>query len=546
MSPCIRAARAAAGLAALGIFAVSALAQEPPPPKWGPHFDVELKPGLHRSLMEGDLFLPVSQSASTLVFGDLRARFDDQSTREGNFGLGLRHMLNAAWILGAYGYYDRQTTALGSEFEQATFGFEALGRDWDLRANAYVPFGSTVNSVGGTGGEPYVQIEPGGLVQVVTPGGGSEVRALGGFDAEIGYRLPVFHAEAGQQLRMYAGGYRFEDDTTHVTGPRVRAEYVLDQVPGFWKGARLSAGLEYQNDNDRGSQSYASLRLRIPFGGRDNAPVLTAQERRMTAPVVRDIDIVSRLSGKGLAEIKVESALETADGKPLKGYSSTTTTGADLPAAVDAAGDDSTVLLSGTFHTSDDIVLRPGQTLQGAGTLSVRTADGQVLNVKTPTATISAVADSNTAVRPVDNTTVRGLTISNTGTVDASVISIASRTNVTIEDNTLMLSTTSPALTGAVYVTYGTNITVRNNRISATTLDGRVSAIHAKDSTTGIVISGNTLGASAGVGGYAHTLILADITIDPGSIGNVNAGGTCNRTAVTGFVEFTDGSKCPP
>jgi hypothetical protein len=156
------------------------------------------------------------------------------------------------------------------------------------------------------------------------------------------------------------------------------------------------------------------------------------------------------------------------------------------------------------------------------------------------------VADSNTAVRPVDNTTVRGLTISNSGTVDASVISIASRTNVTIEDNTLMLSTTSPALTGAVYVTYGTNITVRNNRISATTLDGRVSAIHAKDSTTGIVISGNTLGASAGVGGYAHTLILADITIDPGSIGNVNAGGTCNRTAVTGFVEFTDGSKCPP
>src|SRR5690606_5227976 len=107
--------------------------------KWQPHIDVEGKWGNDRSLGEAGLFMPVWQDSDTLVFADLRTRLDDHSSREGNFGMGVRQMLPSGWNLGGYGYFDRRHTGHDKYFSQITFGAEALGRDWDLRANAYVP-----------------------------------------------------------------------------------------------------------------------------------------------------------------------------------------------------------------------------------------------------------------------------------------------------------------------------------------------------------------------------------------------------------------------
>jgi hypothetical protein len=46
-------------------------------PKWGPSIDFEAKPGTKRSLGEADLFVPLWQDPTTLFFGNLRARLDD-------------------------------------------------------------------------------------------------------------------------------------------------------------------------------------------------------------------------------------------------------------------------------------------------------------------------------------------------------------------------------------------------------------------------------------------------------------------------------------
>jgi hypothetical protein len=520
----------AAGL--IAFLATPTFAQDTP--KWGPHFDVELKPGLHRSLMEGDLFLPVTQDADTLVFGDLRARFDDESAHEGNFGMGIRQMVNPSWILGGYGYYDRRTTGLGSEFEQMTLGLEALGRDWEFRTNLYVPFGSTVN--GSSDANPSLHFAPGGVVQLVAPG--SE-RALGGFDAEVGYRLPLFDVEDGRQWRVFAGGFRFEDDTTHVTGPRVRTEFVLEQVPGLWKGAQMTAGLEYQDDNARGSQSFASLRLRIPFGGRDNAPSLTAQERRMTAPTVRDVDIVTQAAPRVVVDVP-----QTAAGQTLKGYSTDTTTGARLPTDVGNAGDNSTVLLSGTFNMTSAVTLRPGQTLMGVGTLDVLTASGRFVTVTTPAATIIKTGSSTPIVRMANNSTLTGMTLVSR---DASVVSGVSAIGVSgasIANNRIHVIGSSTAQ--AVQITNSSGTSVRNNEITAQADTSAARGFTVVNSTD-VQVADNTVSTLGSAPTRSTFAIQGTSSFTSDSTGNVQVGGDCTIMGgtITGSIGVTGGGSCP-
>ncbi|AGH99127.1 hypothetical protein A11S_2332 [Micavibrio aeruginosavorus EPB] len=87
----------------LALFSWPAQAQD----KWEPYIDLEGKIGNERDVGEIDLFMPLSQDDDTLFFSDLRLRTDNNSSSEGNFGLGLRQMLDHGWNVGAYGYFDR-------------------------------------------------------------------------------------------------------------------------------------------------------------------------------------------------------------------------------------------------------------------------------------------------------------------------------------------------------------------------------------------------------------------------------------------------------
>src|SRR5690606_34194766 len=108
--------------------------------------------GSQRSIGEMDAFIPVAQDDSSLLFLDFRGKFDDDASREGNFGLGYRHIMDGSWIAGTYVFYDRRRTELGNLFNQATLGFELLGEDWDIRANGYLPQGGA-RRIGGTGAD---------------------------------------------------------------------------------------------------------------------------------------------------------------------------------------------------------------------------------------------------------------------------------------------------------------------------------------------------------------------------------------------------------
>lgn len=524
------------GLCGLALFSSWAQAQENAP-KWGPHVDVEAKPGNKRTLGEADFFLPLAQDARTLVFANLRGRFDNHDSREGNIGLGVRQMRENGWNLGLYGYFDRRRSPdTGYYYNQATLGAEALGRDWEFRANGYVPVGTKARDLGTTSTASL----SGTSIQVTSTN--REERALEGFDAEMGWRAPLFDSEARRQLRLYAGGYRFSDAGVTVEGPRVRAELAMDDLNWFGRGTGLFLGMETQNDGIRGHQNFLSLRLRIPLGKEHERPSsLNAQERRMTAPVMRDVDIVTQ---NHVASTLVEtvdastpSAAVTVNGQAATVVSSATTSGAALQAALTAAGNNSTVVLSGTFNTTATTTLQTGQTVVGAGNLTVTTPSGHTVTIAAPGATITASAPS--ALTMANGTTLSGLTINNTYNPAASyAIAAPGISNVTIKNSVI-----STASTSGVYVIDArttNNMILSGNTISSTSAGGV--GVQA-DSAVNITIAGNTFGTASlpfGIHGNQWT------SFNAASTGNVANGTNCVFLpgAPVGSVGF-DTITCP-
>lgn len=526
-------------VAAMAIMLLPAVATGQPAeraPKWGPHIDVEGKAGTKRNLGEADLFVPLAQDGTTLLFTSLRTRMDDSDGLEGNFGLGLRHMLDSGWNLGTYAYFDRRKSELENYFSQVTLGLEALSLDWDLRANAYLPQGRRSHQV-----DALNTAEVSGT-SVIFRGG--EERSLSGFDAEIGWRLPFFDSEAAQQLRLYAGGYRFtgdDDAVPDVQGPRLRAEMVFDAVPGLWDGARLALGAEWQHDDPRGSQGFLSARLRIPlqsFG--KTASRLTPMERRMADPVVRDIDIVSQAGTFGAPE----TVTQTANGGSLTVLNSASTSGANLATAVTNAGSNSTVLLSGTFNTTNTVSLATGQTLTGA--VTVRNASGRLATVSTG-ATINA-SNLGSTVQVNTGGTVSNLTVTNAfsgGTGGRAVLVADGVSNATISNNTITV--TQSGANGAAALVLGNNVSavVRGNTLTATGSGAAttITALAANVGSPTITVADNSISAS---GGTTNNIVLvgAGTVINAGSTGNIRGSGDCSGTPASGRVAFTDGTAC--
>jgi parallel beta-helix repeat protein len=545
------------------VLAVGMAHAQSSPTLWGPHVDVEAKPGSKRTLGEADLFLPLSQDARTLVFGNLRTRFDNQNSYEGNLGIGVRRMYDSGWNLGAYGYVDRRRSETGQYYNQTTLGAEALGPDLDFRANAYVPHGDRVRTLGTTvtDGGPSTAALVGTVIQVTTPGSTTstrEERSLEGYDLEAGWRLPLFDRIDRRQLRLYIGSYRFHDSVTTVSGPRLRAEFALTDLPQLWRGAELLFGAEAQHDSVRGSQNFLSVRLRIPLGKtEERSRQLTWQERRMTAPVVRDVDVVTNArTVSTTAAAQVETATATAGNQNITVLNSTTTPGTTLQAALNGAGPNSTVILSGTFDLGNgNATLQTGQTVMGRGSITVRTPSGRVATLTASQgATISSSIQLNTvgAVIMADNSTLTGMTIVRNQTFGSERgVEVINVSNVTLANNTISVATTSGVPMG-VYIDGSSNVRVTGNTISSTRGAGAAIGLYMKDSS--IVVSNNTLSAF-GPPSYAAFLTTTaghTLTLQSGSSGNVFANGSCFNAGGAGIIggslSYTVGSipgTCP-
>jgi hypothetical protein len=127
--------------------------------KWSPHIENGGMGGNTHSFGDVDIFIPLWQDQTSLLFGDLRGTFSAQPSQEGNFGLGYRTQLDTEWILGGYGYFDIANSSHQDLFYQITLGLELKSVDWDFRVNGYIPInpdaGGSVNNK--QRGHPYQQ-----------------------------------------------------------------------------------------------------------------------------------------------------------------------------------------------------------------------------------------------------------------------------------------------------------------------------------------------------------------------------------------------------
>lgn len=558
------------GAAIIVLAAAPALAQAPVTPnpdlpKWGPFIDLQGTVGTTRNIGEGDLFVPLLQNGTSMLFTDIRTRFDDRNDHEGNFGLGIRHMLSSGWNLGFYGYYDRRRTPLGPSFSQATFGAEALSLNWDFRANVYRPIGphiatlSDVTTTSSTASSSSSAAVSGTAVQVTTTTTTTTTTTRDlrqeveqpGFDAEIGWRVPIFAPGSTTQLRLYAGGYRFHAAGTRmIAGPRARLDLTIGQVPHLWRGARLDLGATLQHDGPRGTQAFASLSLRIPLEifPSERPSALTPMERRMEDPIVRDVDVVAEPRSSTTASTStsttslVEDATETTGGSTSTVINSASTSGASLPTAVANAGANSTVLLSGTFDTTATTTLQSGQTL--TNTLDVKTPSGYTATLTTA-ATIAGAINGSYTVDMANNSTLKGLTVSDTASGANAGLAVrvnSGVTGATISNSTLTaISGTSDAIALNVFSS-SSGTMVSGNTLTATSSNSTAVGLDANSAS--LTVTNNTFSATNATTNEAEALNFA--TIESGSTGNVNKAGTCsNGGGNTGQIDFADGSHCP-
>jgi len=522
--------------------------------KWGAHIDLEGRAGTERHLGEADLFLPLAQDDDTLLFANVRARLDSHGGGEGNFGLGMRHMLASGWNVGGYAYFDHRITARDNAFSQATLGAEALGPVFDLRANVYLPIGTTHRAVNAFN---TATISGGNVIFR----GGEEV-ALKGFDAEAGLRVPVFEDDSGAALRIFGGAYHFFSDNAlvpDITGGRARVELTFDDIPHLWQGSRLSLGAEYQYDKPRGGQGFVTARLRIPLQGSARpSSVLTAQERRMADPVVRDIDVVTQSGLFGAPEI----ARAANGGKIslLDGASVTTTAG--LNDALVDAGKGSTVIMSGIFATDSEIQIQSGQTMMGTGALTVRSASGRTAVLASgPGATINANVPVGLtgAINMADDSTLRGMIVNQAHLVGGGGggfngsrgIVFSGRNNVSLIDNVITVTATG-GLAYGVEIDASHDVMVRGNSISATGSSGAQGVAFVIGNSSATVADNTFHAASAGpFVSYAIRAIADDAALTlRDSTGNRSTAGLCTQArsgsgSFVGGIYYTDWNLTP-
>ena len=481
------AGRITAALLATTAMASPALAQDEAS-KWGPSLDLEAALGTERSRGEVDAFWPLWQDGRAMLFADLRGKLFEDDASEGNFGLGYRRMLDGGWNLGGYGFFDLRSSENDNTFSQITVGAEALSVDWDLRANVYVPLDDAESAPGAS----IAELQGASLVVRA----GEEV-PLWGFDAEIGWRVPVFEPEDDSQLRVYAGGFHFDSDDVDdsVTGPRLRLEYRLHDLDWLGEGSRLTVSAEGQYDSERDTQATGALRLRIPLqsfvGGEGAGRPLTPIERRMVEPVVRDVDIVTLAGSFGDPEPAVNPATGLEFGNVVTVDGSRT-----LQQAIDEADDGGLIIAQGgAGDIEGGATMTDGQTLLGGGnSLSVRGGvSGSAATFVAPGSRPTVVfAVGTTPVIQVDsvaaNIHISGLDIrgAGPGALNAGIVFKGINANATVSDNTISGIGPAGIVFGAVD---GANVT--GNTISDTTA-GLSSILFASDSTD-VTLTANTL-----------------------------------------------------
>ncbi len=278
---------AAVGLGALLLILAGPLAAQQR--IWEPEVYSTARFDDNRMVAAAGLLVPFAQRSDRLLFADARGHLNEYNAWEGDFGFGYRRLLaEGRTLVGGYGYVDETRSELGNGYQKVMVGLELQGERWSARGHSYF--------VGDAGSGVLARgLQAPAAAQI------SE-RGMDGWDVEWGSRLPI--AIKAQELWLYAAYYRFDASGWEAAeGPRVRLDW---RVPLDWvaPGARVGFGLQWQQDDLRGGQEFASIRFQLPMNGRMSGMhsamrVNHWSRSRMAEPPERGMDVVTGVRGPG-------------------------------------------------------------------------------------------------------------------------------------------------------------------------------------------------------------------------------------------------------
>ncbi|NEQ48135.1 MAG: hypothetical protein F6K00_33220 [Leptolyngbya sp. SIOISBB] len=246
--------------------------------------------GSHNSLGRFEAFVPLDQEpGETISFLEGRLVVGANDDVGGSLLLGYRGYRNAQnRIRGGYVGLDARNTG-NSDFYQLGAGYESLGDDWDFRFNAYLPLGDRSNTISDTTIDTGFQVSTGFVGnQFILNSQRQQERlfqqehALGGFDAEAGYRLMRW--DAGD-LQAFGGLYLYDSpDTPAYLGWRLRL--ASNFTPNF------NGGLSLQDDGLFGTRLVLSVGATFPgTRANDSEDPVERVQARLGDPTVRSPEI---------------------------------------------------------------------------------------------------------------------------------------------------------------------------------------------------------------------------------------------------------------
>ena len=251
---------------------------------------------------QASLLYPFNNKEDSLFYTDLRGMIGSNDISEWNLGFGYRKKIqDRDFILGTYLFKDNRKE-FNRDWNQWTIGGELLTKNMDFRFNYYLPEKDRV----------LASSLPNDSVKVV---GNSLVyekaqlntyyEVMGGYDLEFGKRFTEtegFLKNFGTFFRVYnfAG-----DDTITMSGIGVK----IDKTFGNPNDINYKLGVDWQNDNIRGSSTEATFEISIPLGKSSKSSLDKPNdelENRMTEKARRDIDVI-------IGETKPERVLEAKE-----------------------------------------------------------------------------------------------------------------------------------------------------------------------------------------------------------------------------------------
>jgi hypothetical protein len=295
-----------------------------------------------------DAMLPFFGNDDFIVYADLMAKGATDNAFEGNLGLGFRRVNDAETsIFGMYAFYDVLKSVNNNQFTQVTVGAEHLGLTWDLRANAYLPIGQTkhVHSIYDTAS---AQIINNNIIQHYQIS--EEIAQMGG-DVEVGRTLGT------NKLRGYVAAYTFGDN---LTGPRARLEYQMN--------SHITLNTAVQYDQTRKTQYFVGARFTVGGAKTSNSDSIYA---RLTDPVVRDIDVVTKAKFSNETKIATDKFWMVDQTKTTSGGTGTLDNPyASIEDAINNAPEGAIIYVKGANNTvysaGDNTRLKQGQSIVGS------------------------------------------------------------------------------------------------------------------------------------------------------------------------------------